>query len=38
MCTQDIGKCSVWKEREVQFCVSIWTKGVEVKAICVNSK
>lgn len=32
-------KCGLWKEREVvQFCASIWTKGVEVKGICANSK
>ena len=31
-------KCSVWKEREVQIHASIWTRGVEVKGICVNSE
>lgn len=31
-------KCSVWKEREVQIHAPIWTRGVEMKGICVNSK
>lgn len=30
-------KCSLEKEREIPF-YAIWTKGVEVKGICANSR